>query len=59
MARSEERKARSPPKRPSKASSITTFTEEPHIFPRSNKRVCFAEKAMSLGKDWHQPGLRL
>ncbi|XP_036286234.1 cysteine-rich protein 2 isoform X2 [Pipistrellus kuhlii] len=57
-ARAEERKASGPPKGPSKASSVTTFTGEPNMCPRCNKRVYFAEKVTSLGKDWHRPCLR-
>ncbi|KAM6166911.1 cysteine-rich protein 2 isoform 2-T2 [Erethizon dorsatum] len=41
-----------------KASSVTTFTGEPNLCPRCNKRVYFAEKVTSLGKDWHRPCLR-
>ncbi|XP_069921570.1 cysteine-rich protein 2 isoform X3 [Oryctolagus cuniculus] len=41
-ARPEERKASGPPKGPSKASSVTTFTGEPNVCPRCNKRVYFA-----------------
>lgn len=58
VARAEERKAGGPPKGPSKASSVTTFTGEPNMCPRCNKRVYFAEKVTSLGKDWHRPCLR-
>ncbi|KAB0352764.1 hypothetical protein FD754_017621 [Muntiacus muntjak] len=66
VARTEERKASGPPKGPSKggreeggrASSVTTFTGEPNMCPRCNKRVYFAEKVTSLGKDWHRPCLR-
>uniref|UniRef100_A0A9L0RAP5 Cysteine-rich protein 2 n=1 Tax=Equus caballus TaxID=9796 RepID=A0A9L0RAP5_HORSE len=58
VARAEERKASGPPKGPSKASSVTTFTGEPNVCPRCNKRVYFAEKVTSLGKDWHRPCLR-
>lgn len=55
----EERKANAaPPKGPSKASSVTTFTGEPNMCPRCGKRVYFAEKVTSLGKDWHRPCLR-
>ncbi|XP_036162322.1 cysteine-rich protein 2 isoform X2 [Myotis myotis] len=42
VARAEERKASGPPKGPSKASSVTTFTGEPNMCPRCNKRVYFA-----------------
>ncbi|KGL75330.1 Cysteine-rich protein 2, partial [Tinamus guttatus] len=57
--RAEERKANAaPPKGPSKASSVTTFTGEPNMCPRCGKRVYFAEKVTSLGKDWHRPCLR-
>nr|pir estradiol-stimulated protein ESP1 - rat [Rattus norvegicus] len=28
---------------------------EPNMCPRCNKRVYFAEKVTSLGKDWHRP----
>ncbi|XP_072618628.1 cysteine-rich protein 2 isoform X1 [Vulpes vulpes] len=58
VVRAEERKATGPPKGPSKASSVTTFTGEPNMCPRCNKRVYFAEKVTSLGKDWHRPCLR-
>uniref|UniRef100_A0A8B9WSV3 Cysteine-rich protein 2 n=2 Tax=Bos TaxID=9903 RepID=A0A8B9WSV3_BOSMU len=58
VARTEERKASGPPKGPSRASSVTTFTGEPNMCPRCNKRVYFAEKVTSLGKDWHRPCLR-
>ncbi|XP_068847014.1 cysteine-rich protein 2 isoform X2 [Capricornis sumatraensis] len=58
VARTEERKASGPPKGPSKASSVTTFTGEPNVCPRCGKRVYFAEKVTSLGKDWHRPCLR-
>ncbi|XP_027426676.1 cysteine-rich protein 2 isoform X1 [Zalophus californianus] len=58
VVRAEERKASGPPKGPSKASSVTTFTGEPNMCPRCNKRVYFAEKVTSLGKDWHRPCLR-
>ncbi|NXA34031.1 CRIP2 protein, partial [Eudromia elegans] len=40
------------------ASSVTTFTGEPNMCPRCGKRVYFAEKVTSLGKDWHRPCLR-
>ncbi|XP_018086755.1 cysteine-rich protein 2 isoform X1 [Xenopus laevis] len=40
------------------ASSITTFTGEPNLCPRCGKKVYFAEKVTSLGKDWHRPCLR-
>ncbi|XP_040334348.1 cysteine-rich protein 2 isoform X2 [Herpailurus yagouaroundi] len=58
VVRAEERKASGPPRGPSKASSVTTFTGEPNVCPRCNKRVYFAEKVTSLGKDWHRPCLR-
>ncbi|XP_009210674.2 cysteine-rich protein 2 isoform X1 [Papio anubis] len=57
-ARPEERKASGPPKGPSRASSVTTFTGEPNTCPRCSKKVYFAEKVTSLGKDWHRPCLR-
>uniref|UniRef100_A0A8B9TI44 Cysteine-rich protein 2 n=1 Tax=Anas platyrhynchos TaxID=8839 RepID=A0A8B9TI44_ANAPL len=58
-AKVEERKVNAaPPKGPSKASSVTTFTGEPNMCPRCGKRVYFAEKVTSLGKDWHRPCLR-
>uniref|UniRef100_A0A2K6EDF7 Cysteine rich protein 2 n=1 Tax=Macaca nemestrina TaxID=9545 RepID=A0A2K6EDF7_MACNE len=57
-ARAEERKASGPPKGPSRASSVTTFTGEPNTCPRCGKKVYFAEKVTSLGKDWHRPCLR-
>uniref|UniRef100_A0A7N4PEH1 Cysteine-rich protein 2 n=1 Tax=Sarcophilus harrisii TaxID=9305 RepID=A0A7N4PEH1_SARHA len=56
--RIEDRKASGPSRGPSKASSVTTFTGEPNMCPRCNKRVYFAEKVTSLGKDWHRPCLR-
>ncbi|XP_036608645.1 cysteine-rich protein 2 [Trichosurus vulpecula] len=56
--RAEDRKASGPSRGPSKASSVTTFTGEPNMCPRCNKRVYFAEKVTSLGKDWHRPCLR-
>uniref|UniRef100_I3IX68 Cysteine-rich protein 2 n=1 Tax=Oreochromis niloticus TaxID=8128 RepID=I3IX68_ORENI len=46
------------PKAPSKAASITTFSGEANLCPRCNKKVYFAEKVTSLGKDWHRPCLR-
>lgn len=58
VVRTEERKTSGPPKGPSKASTVTTFTGEPNMCPRCNKRVYFAEKVTSLGKDWHRPCLR-
>ncbi|XP_005988397.2 cysteine-rich protein 2 [Latimeria chalumnae] len=54
----EEKKATGPPKAPSRASSITTFAGEPNLCPRCEKKVYFAEKVTSLGKDWHRPCLR-
>uniref|UniRef100_G3RUU5 Cysteine-rich protein 2 n=1 Tax=Gorilla gorilla gorilla TaxID=9595 RepID=G3RUU5_GORGO len=36
----------------------TTFTGEPNTCPRCSKKVYFAEKVTSLGKDWHRPCLR-
>ncbi|KAI7804207.1 cysteine-rich protein 2 [Triplophysa rosa] len=45
-------------KQPSKAGSITTFSGEANLCPRCNKKVYFAEKVTSLGKDWHRPCLR-
>ncbi|XP_035188598.1 cysteine-rich protein 2 isoform X1 [Oxyura jamaicensis] len=58
-AKVEEKKVNAaPPKGPSKASSVTTFTGEPNMCPRCGKRVYFAEKVTSLGKDWHRPCLR-
>uniref|UniRef100_A0A4W6BP42 Cysteine-rich protein 2 n=1 Tax=Lates calcarifer TaxID=8187 RepID=A0A4W6BP42_LATCA len=46
------------PKAASKAGSITTFSGEANLCPRCNKKVYFAEKVTSLGKDWHRPCLR-
>ncbi|MED6237846.1 Cysteine-rich protein 2 [Ataeniobius toweri] len=46
------------PKVASKAGSITTFSGEANLCPRCNKKVYFAEKVTSLGKDWHRPCLR-
>ncbi|XP_077096203.1 cysteine-rich protein 2 isoform X2 [Siphateles boraxobius] len=43
---------------PSKAGCITTFSGEANLCPRCNKKVYFAEKVTSLGKDWHRPCLR-
>ncbi|XP_026883109.1 cysteine-rich protein 2 [Electrophorus electricus] len=43
---------------PSKAGSVTTFSGEASTCPRCNKKVYFAEKVTSLGKDWHRPCLR-
>ncbi|XP_015269840.1 PREDICTED: cysteine-rich protein 2, partial [Gekko japonicus] len=58
VSKAEEKKVNSAPKPPSRASSITTFTGEPNICPRCSKKVYFAEKVTSLGKDWHRPCLR-
>uniref|UniRef100_A0A8C9ZEP8 Cysteine-rich protein 2 n=1 Tax=Sander lucioperca TaxID=283035 RepID=A0A8C9ZEP8_SANLU len=46
------------PKAASKAGGITTFSGEANLCPRCNKKVYFAEKVTSLGKDWHRPCLR-
>ncbi|XP_066551001.1 cysteine-rich protein 2 isoform X2 [Amia ocellicauda] len=54
----EERKVSAPPRGPVKAASITTFSGEPNMCPRCNKKVYFAEKVTSLGQDWHRPCLR-
>lgn len=54
----EEKKVSAPPRGPVKAASITTFSGEPALCPRCNKKVYFAEKVTSLGKDWHRPCLR-
>ncbi|KAG9469460.1 hypothetical protein GDO78_020460, partial [Eleutherodactylus coqui] len=54
----EEKKVSAAPKTLNKASSITTFTGEPNLCPRCEKKVFFAEKVTSLGKDWHRPCLR-
>ncbi|KAL1789419.1 cysteine-rich protein 2 [Sigmodon hispidus] len=40
MVRTEEQKTSGPPKGPSKASSVATFTGEPNMCPRCNKRRC-------------------
>uniref|UniRef100_G3PBA6 Cysteine-rich protein 2 n=1 Tax=Gasterosteus aculeatus aculeatus TaxID=481459 RepID=G3PBA6_GASAC len=40
------------------AGGITTFSGEANLCPRCNKKVYFAEKVTSLGKDWHRPCLR-
>uniref|UniRef100_A0A3B4A1V4 LIM zinc-binding domain-containing protein n=1 Tax=Periophthalmus magnuspinnatus TaxID=409849 RepID=A0A3B4A1V4_9GOBI len=40
------------------AGSITTFSGEANLCPKCNKKVYFAEKVTSLGKDWHRPCLR-
>uniref|UniRef100_A0A2K5VB58 Cysteine rich protein 2 n=1 Tax=Macaca fascicularis TaxID=9541 RepID=A0A2K5VB58_MACFA len=53
-----ERKASGPRRGLSRASSVTTFTGEPNTCPRCGKKVYFAEKVTSLGKDWHRPCLR-
>uniref|UniRef100_A0A2K5S8S2 Cysteine-rich protein 2 n=1 Tax=Cebus imitator TaxID=2715852 RepID=A0A2K5S8S2_CEBIM len=58
VARAEDRKVSGPLKGPSRASSVTTFTGEPNTCPRCGKKVYFAEKVTSLGKDWHRPCLR-
>ena len=58
VARAEEWKESGPSKGPSKATNITTFTGEPHMYPRCKERVYFAEKVTSLGKGWHRPCLR-
>ncbi|MEE6491993.1 hypothetical protein FKM82_016442 [Ascaphus truei] len=54
----EERKFTGTSKGSFKASSVTTFTGEPNMCPRCAKKVYFAEKVTSLGKDWHRPCLR-
>ncbi|XP_031436792.1 cysteine-rich protein 2 isoform X2 [Clupea harengus] len=54
----EDKPASVPPKGPSKAGSVTTFAGEANLCPRCNKKVYFAEKVTSLGKDWHRPCLR-
>ncbi|KAJ8401142.1 hypothetical protein AAFF_G00387240 [Aldrovandia affinis] len=54
----EEKKVPTHPRGPVKAASITTFSGEPTLCPRCNKKVYFAEKVTSLGKDWHRPCLR-
>ncbi|KAK1158861.1 cysteine-rich protein 2-like [Acipenser oxyrinchus oxyrinchus] len=56
--KTEERKTSGPPRGPVKAASITSFSGEPNMCPRCNKKVYFAEKVTSLGKDWHRPCLR-
>uniref|UniRef100_A0A3Q4GUV4 LIM zinc-binding domain-containing protein n=1 Tax=Neolamprologus brichardi TaxID=32507 RepID=A0A3Q4GUV4_NEOBR len=56
-SKAEEKRAYAP-KAPSKAGSITTFSGEANLCPRCNKKVYFAEKVTSLGKDWHRPCLR-
>uniref|UniRef100_A0A4W5K2P2 Cysteine-rich protein 2 n=1 Tax=Hucho hucho TaxID=62062 RepID=A0A4W5K2P2_9TELE len=53
-----EEKVALAPRAPVKASSITTFSGEANLCPRCNKKVYFAEKVTSLGKDWHRPCLR-
>ncbi|XP_065410820.1 cysteine-rich protein 2 isoform X4 [Chrysemys picta bellii] len=58
VSKVEEKKVSGPPKGPSRASSVTTFTGEPNMCPRCGKKVYFAEKVTSLGKDWHRPCLR-
>ncbi|CAL8273380.1 unnamed protein product [Merluccius merluccius] len=45
------------PKASAKA-GITTFSGEANLCPRCSKKVYFAEKVTSLGKDWHRPCLR-
>ncbi|KAM9435183.1 cysteine-rich protein 2-like [Clarias gariepinus] len=54
----EERKTTAPPRGPVKAASFSSFTGKPNVCPRCDKTVYFAEKVMSLGKDWHRPCLR-
>uniref|UniRef100_A0AAR2K262 Cysteine-rich protein 2 n=1 Tax=Pygocentrus nattereri TaxID=42514 RepID=A0AAR2K262_PYGNA len=54
----EEKRIPATSKPPSKAGSITTFSGEANMCPRCNKKVYFAEKVTSLGKDWHRPCLR-
>ncbi|KAL7873330.1 hypothetical protein AOLI_G00124010 [Acnodon oligacanthus] len=54
----EEKRIPATSKPPSKAGSITTFSGEASMCPRCNKKVYFAEKVTSLGKDWHRPCLR-
>lgn len=58
IQKQEESKVTSVPRQPSKASSVTVFAGEPNMCPRCGKRVYFAEKVTSLGKDWHRPCLR-
>ncbi|XP_018590695.1 cysteine-rich protein 2-like [Scleropages formosus] len=53
-----ERKVSAASRGPVKAASITTFSGEPSICPKCNKKVYFAEKVTSLGQDWHRPCLR-
>ncbi|KAI4875105.1 hypothetical protein NFI96_025233, partial [Prochilodus magdalenae] len=54
----EEKRIPATSKQPSKAGSVTTFSGEASMCPRCNKKVYFAEKVTSLGKDWHRPCLR-
>ncbi|XP_073682888.1 cysteine-rich protein 2 [Garra rufa] len=56
--KSQEKHVPAPSRPPSKAGSITTFSGEANLCPRCNKKVYFAEKVTSLGKDWHRPCLR-
>ncbi|KAF7690678.1 cysteine-rich protein 2-like isoform X1 [Silurus meridionalis] len=56
--RAEERRTTAPPRGPVKAASFSSFSGEPNTCPRCNKTVFFAEKVMSLGKNWHRPCLR-
>ncbi|XP_072284986.1 cysteine-rich protein 2-like isoform X4 [Pyxicephalus adspersus] len=54
----EDKKVAEPSKSLNKAFSFTTFAGEPNLCPRCKKKVFFAEKVTSLGKDWHRPCLR-
>uniref|UniRef100_A0A8B9L6F1 Cysteine-rich protein 2 n=1 Tax=Astyanax mexicanus TaxID=7994 RepID=A0A8B9L6F1_ASTMX len=54
----EEKRVPTSSRPPSKAGSVTTFSGEANMCPRCNKKVYFAEKVTSLGKDWHRPCLR-
>ncbi|RVE57526.1 hypothetical protein OJAV_G00216850 [Oryzias javanicus] len=57
-AKAEEKRNYAPKVAPKAAGSITTFSGEANLCPRCNKKVYFAEKVTSLGKDWHRPCLR-
>ncbi|KAM6917737.1 cysteine-rich protein 2 [Lycodopsis pacificus] len=56
--KAEEKRVFAPKAASKAAGSITTFSGEANLCPRCNKKVYFAEKVTSLGKDWHRPCLR-
>uniref|UniRef100_A0A3P9JNM7 Cysteine-rich protein 2 n=1 Tax=Oryzias latipes TaxID=8090 RepID=A0A3P9JNM7_ORYLA len=57
-AKVEDKRVCAPKVAPKAAGSITTFSGEANLCPRCHKKVYFAEKVTSLGKDWHRPCLR-